>query len=100
MGSMKRWRRRLAVLLLALAALLACVPPAGQAYLTDVYLTAVNNQVLEMDSATMPFRSGGVWYVSSRPRLHPAPSSGKGPRGGPSCSSRCGWRPLGEGRQG
>ena len=66
MGSMKRWRRRLAVLLLALAALLACVPPAGQAYLTDVYLTAVNNQVLEMDSATMPFRSGGVWYVSSR----------------------------------
>ena len=64
MGSMKRWRRRLAVLLLALAALLACVPPAGQAYLTDVYLTAVNNQVLEMDSATMPFRSGGVWYVS------------------------------------
>ncbi|EDM09668.1 rCG46468 [Rattus norvegicus] len=36
----------------------------------------------------------------ARHGLHPAPSSGKGPRGGPSCSARCGWRPLGEGRQG
>lgn len=62
-GNMKR-RGRLAAVLLILAALLA--PSSGQAVLTDVYLTAVNNQVLELDSETMPFRSGGVWYVSSR----------------------------------
>lgn len=62
-GNMKR-RSRLAAVLLILAALLA--PSSGRAVLTDVYLTAVNNQVLELDSETMPFRSGGVWYVSSR----------------------------------
>lgn len=46
-----------------------------------------------------PF-TGPPHQLPSLHRLHPAPSSGKGPRGGPSCSARCGWRPLGEGGRG
>lgn len=63
---MGRRGRRLAAAALALTLLLSLTPASGRAVLADVYLTAVNNQVLELNGETMPFRSGGVWYVSSR----------------------------------
>jgi len=45
---------------------LALLPAAGQATLSDVYFTAVNEQLLDLSSDTMPFWSGGVLYVPSR----------------------------------
>lgn len=50
------------VLLLAIG----LTPPRGRAVLSGVYLTAANEQLLELSGETMPFLSGGVWYVSSR----------------------------------
>ena len=61
---MKKWARRGAAWALALAILLS--PPAARAVLSDVYFTAVNDQLLELSDETMPFFSGGVLYVSSR----------------------------------
>lgn len=63
---MRIWRRRLTAFGLALALALALVQDTGRAVLSDVYFTAVNEQVLELNSETMPFWSGGVLYVSSR----------------------------------
>lgn len=64
-----RWKtraRRLTawVLVLVLAAGLA--PRQGVAASDDVYLTAVNDVVLEMNAETMPFWSNGALYVSNR----------------------------------
>lgn len=50
------------ILLLAIG----LAPPKGRAVLSGVYFTAANEQLLELSSETMPFLSGGVWYVSSR----------------------------------
>ena len=61
---MKKWMRRGAAWALVLAALLS--PPGARAVLSDVYFTAVNDQLLELSDETMPFFSGGVLYVSSR----------------------------------
>ncbi len=61
---MKNWKRRLAVW--ALVLLLCGAPSTGHAVLSDVYLTAVNDSMMELSSETMPFWSGGVLYVSSR----------------------------------
>ena len=63
---MKRNRVRLAALLLALLLAAGLAPPKGRAVLSGVYFTAVNEQLLELSSDTMPFLSGGVWYVPSR----------------------------------
>ena len=63
---MKHWKRRLAAWALALALALTLSPPTGQAVLSGVYFTAVNELLLELNSETMPFLNGGVWYVSSR----------------------------------
>ena len=63
---MKRNRVRLAALLLALLLVAGLAPPKGRAVLSGVYFTAVNEQLLELSSDTMPFLSGGVWYVPSR----------------------------------
>lgn len=49
-----------------MALALALPPAAGQAVLSDVYFTAVNEQLLDLTSDTMPFWSGGVLYVPSR----------------------------------
>lgn len=63
---MKDWKRRLAAWAMVLVLALAVSPPEGNAVLSGVYFTAVNEQLLELSSDTMPFLSGGVWYVSSR----------------------------------
>ena len=51
---------------LAVTLALALPPAAGRAVLSDVYFTAVNEQLLDLSSDTMPFWSGGVLYVPSR----------------------------------
>ncbi|MDE7245429.1 MAG: hypothetical protein K2O18_15855 [Oscillospiraceae bacterium] len=60
------WKKRLCAGVLALLLAGALVPAEGRAALPDVYFTAVNEQLLDMSSDTMPFWSGGVLYVSSR----------------------------------
>ena len=61
---MNHWKKRLLALALALALLLPAA--TGRAVLSDVYFTAVNEKLLELDADTMPFWSGGVLYVASR----------------------------------
>ena len=58
---MKRrgWKTRAWALALAVALALALPPAVGQAVLSDVYFTAVNEQLLDLTSDTMPFWSGG-----------------------------------------
>lgn len=57
-------RKRIWLALLLVLALL--IPaPAGRAA-ADVYFTAVNDRVLNLNDETMPFYSGGVLYVPSR----------------------------------
>ncbi|MDE6839192.1 MAG: hypothetical protein K2P33_12500, partial [Acutalibacter sp.] len=63
---MKRWKRRLTAWLLVLLLALGLGPQEGRAVLSEVYFTAVNEQLLDLNSETMPFLYGGVWYVSSR----------------------------------
>lgn len=63
---MKHRKLRLCACALALTLTLILAAPAGRAALSDVYFTAVNEQLLDMSSDTMPFWSGGVLYVSSR----------------------------------
>ncbi len=62
----KSWKIRLCALALALLLTGTLAPATGQAVLSDVYFTAVNEQLLDMNSDTMPFWSGGVLYVASR----------------------------------
>jgi len=62
---MKKWKGRLAALALALLLTAGLAPSRGRAVLSGVYFTAVNEQLLELRSDTMPFLSGGVWYVPS-----------------------------------
>lgn len=59
-------RRFLALALSAAVVLVLAVPSSGQAVLSGVYFTAVNDRLLELNSDTMPFYSGGVLYVSSK----------------------------------
>lgn len=63
---MKNWSRRLAAWALALVLAITLVPSRGRAVLQGVYLTAVNENILELSSETMPFWSGGVLYVSNQ----------------------------------
>ena len=63
---MKRWKRRLTAWLLVLLLALGLGPQEGRAVLSEVYFTAVNEQLLDLNSETMTFLYGGVWYVSSR----------------------------------
>ncbi|MEG1593920.1 MAG: hypothetical protein RR350_05870, partial [Oscillibacter sp.] len=56
-------RRKWAALLLAVLLLCQLAAPAGAA--ETVYYTAVNENVLELNDATMPFWSGGYLYVPS-----------------------------------
>ena len=57
---MEKWKKRtaLALVLTLLVALLNTAQAAG-----NIYLTAVNESVLELTSDTMPTWSGGVLYV-------------------------------------
>lgn len=63
---MKRWKTRVWAFALALLLALALLPTAGEAVLSDVYFTAINEQLLDLSSDTMPFWSGGMLYVPSR----------------------------------
>ena len=58
--------RRLAAWALALLLVAGLAPRHGLAAEEDVYLTAVNDVVLEMNAETMPFWSNGALYVSNR----------------------------------
>jgi len=63
---MKNRHRRLAAWALALLLTVTLAPARGRAVLQGVYLTAVNENILELSSETMPFWSGGVLYVSNQ----------------------------------
>ena len=52
--------------LLALLLALWLLPSSGEAVLSGVYFTAVNDQLLELNQETMPFWSEGELYVSSQ----------------------------------
>ena len=56
-------KRGSAALLAALALLLALLLPTGGQAASTVYFTAVNDTLLELSDATMPFWSGGTLYV-------------------------------------
>lgn len=62
---MVRMTRRLTAWLLAAILVAYLVPFRGRAALQGVYFTAANEQLLELSSATMPFWSGDMLYVSS-----------------------------------
>lgn len=59
------WRRP-AAWVLALVLALSLAPRRGRAVEEGVYLTAVNDVVLEMTAETMPFWSNGALYVSNQ----------------------------------
>lgn len=61
-----RGGKKLVSWLLVLALAVALVPQRGRAVLSGVYLTAVNEKVMDLDAETMPFWSKGVLYVSNR----------------------------------
>lgn len=62
---LRKHLRRAGAWILALVLMLTLAPERGQAALEGVYFTAANEQLLDLSSATMPFYSGGVLYVSS-----------------------------------
>lgn len=62
----KKTFRRVAAWSLTLLLVLVLVPARGKAVLDGVYFTAANEQLLDLNSETMPFYSGGVLYVSSK----------------------------------
>ena len=66
-GGMARLQklRRLGGALCALALVLTLAVPAGQAALSGVYFTVINDDPMELSQATMPFWSGGRLYVSN-----------------------------------
>ena len=62
----KRLACRIGAWLLALALIAVLVPEKGRAVLEGVYFTAANEKLMDLNSETMPFYSGGVLYVSSK----------------------------------
>ena len=64
---MKPQHRRLTALFMALAlALLLSPAPVRASSTSDIYFTAVNDQLMDLSYDTMPFYSNSVLYVSSR----------------------------------
>ncbi len=63
---MKMRLRRTAALAMTLLLLGLLVPGPGRAAGTGVYFTAANEQLMDLNSETMPFYSNGVLYVSSQ----------------------------------
>ena len=63
---MKQLRSRALTALLVLALLAVMLPGSGNASGADIYFTAANDQMMELNSETMPFYSNGVLYVSSK----------------------------------
>lgn len=62
---MNRLKSRLAALALVLALALMLGSPPSEAAFSGIYITAVNERVLELNDETMPFLSDGVLYVSN-----------------------------------
>ena len=62
---MARCVRRLSALVFALLLTVQLMSPPARGVLSGVYFTAVNDDLLELDTDTMPFWSGGQLYVSS-----------------------------------
>lgn len=63
---MKKKARRAEAVLMALLLMVLLCPGPGRASGNGVYFTAANEQLLDLNSETMPFYSNGVLYVSSR----------------------------------
>lgn len=63
---MEKLLRRAGAWVLVLVLMLALVPERGQAALEGVYFTAADEKLMDLNSETMPFYSGGVLYVSSK----------------------------------
>ncbi|MBR2894488.1 MAG: hypothetical protein IKC03_02375 [Oscillospiraceae bacterium] len=63
---MKHWRRKLFAGLMTLILMCSLVGNQGTAALKGVYFSAVDDQLLEMSSDTMPFYSGGMLYISNK----------------------------------
>lgn len=63
---MKRRMRRLAAFAVTLLLFVCLLPGQGQASSSGVYFTAANENLMELNSETMPFYANGVLYVSSR----------------------------------
>ena len=61
----RRFPRRLAALLCALALTVPLATVPTDAVLSDVYFTIVNDDPMELNQETMPFLSGGQFYVSN-----------------------------------
>ena len=62
---MARCVRRLLSLACALALAILLMSPPARGVLSGVYLTAVNDELMELEAETMPFWSGNHLYVSS-----------------------------------
>ena len=58
-----KWKRKLAAVLLVLLMLVQTVPPTGAKAGKSVYFTAINDNVMPLTDATMPFWSGGFLYI-------------------------------------
>ncbi|MBR2131312.1 MAG: hypothetical protein IJ955_02030 [Oscillospiraceae bacterium] len=63
---MKQWRRKLFAGLITLVLMCSLVGNQGEAVLKGVYFSAVDDQLLEMSTETMPFYSNGMLYISNK----------------------------------
>ncbi|MBQ7777842.1 MAG: hypothetical protein IJ396_02970 [Oscillibacter sp.] len=59
-----KWKTKLAAVVLAVLMLVQTVPPTGAKAAKSVYFTAINDNIMPLTDATMPFWSGGFLYIS------------------------------------
>ena len=62
---MKRWIKKCTAFLLACLITVSLFHDKGRSILEGVYLSAANDQLLELTEDTMPFYSGGQLYISN-----------------------------------
>ena len=59
-----KWKMKLAAVFLAVLMLVQTVPPTQTQAAKSVYFTAINDNVMPLTDATMPFWSGGFLYMA------------------------------------
>lgn len=59
-----KWKTKLAAVFLALLMLVQTVPPTQAQAAKSVYYTAINDNIMPLTDATMPFWSGGFLYIA------------------------------------
>ena len=59
-----KWKMKLAAVFLAVLMLVQTVPPTRTHAAKSVYFTAINDNIMPLTDATMPFWSGGFLYIS------------------------------------